>query len=379
VASAQARLIEAAIRAGRPARAWGARLDLVRSSGLRYGLHRRRERHEEAEFGRHVVDAFYREVWEGAAERLGARVQDLGSGFLEIRTGDVSTRVWRQLTEVDEAVSLRLALDKARVHRLLVQRGVTVPEHREFDCLDEAAALDFMGAVGGECFVKPSTGTSGGAGVTGRVRDTRSLARARLSAGRFDRSLLIERQVPGDMYRLLFLDGRLVDTVRRRVPTVTGDGRSSVLDLILAENRRRLAAERPRSLMTVDLDSVLSLEAQGLQASSVPELGRMVAVKSTSSDNGERDNHTIRAVAPAVVQESARAVAAVGLRLGGIDLVTPDITRGLREAGGAIIEVNGTPGFQYHYEVEDRAGATQVALPVLETLLEEARRPAAAG
>ena len=128
--SLQLRLIEAVIRAGRPARAWGARLDLVRSSGLRYGLHRRRERHEEAEFGRHVVDAFYREVWDDAADRLGARVTDLGSGFLEIAADGVSTRVWRQLTAVDEAVSLRLALDKARVHKLLVGRGVTVPEHR---------------------------------------------------------------------------------------------------------------------------------------------------------------------------------------------------------------------------------------------------------
>ena len=375
MASLQLRLIEATIRAGRPARAWGARLDLVRSSGLRYGLHRRRERHEEAEFGRHVVDAFYREVWDDAADRLGARVTDLGSGFLEIAADGVSTRVWRQLTAVDEAVSLRLALDKARVHKLLVARGVTVPEHREIDCRDAAAGLDFIAAVGGDCFLKPSVGTSGGAGVTGRVRDERSLARARLSAGRFDTRLLIERQVPGDMYRLMFLDGRLVDTVRRRVPTVTGDGRSSVLDLILAENRRRLSAERPRSLMTVDLDSILSLEAQGLSVSSVPGAGETVAVKSTSSDNGERDNHTIRDVSPAVVEESARAVSAVGLRLAGIDLVTPDITRGLRDAGGAIIEVNGTPGFQYHYEVEDRVAATPVALPVLETLLAEARRP----
>ena len=80
-----------------------------------------------------------------------------------------------------------------------------------------------------------------------------------------------------------------------------------------------------------------------------------------------------------MVEESADAVRAVGLRLAGVDLVTPDIGRGLREAGGAIIEVNGTPGFQYHYEVEDRANATPVALPVLETLLEEAaRRPAGA-
>ena len=94
-------------------------------------------------------NGFYREVWEDAAERLGGAGHRPGSGFLEITADGVSTRVWRQLTAVDEAVSLRLALDKARVHKLLVERGVTVPEHREIDRLDAAAGLDFIAAVGG--------------------------------------------------------------------------------------------------------------------------------------------------------------------------------------------------------------------------------------
>jgi D-alanine-D-alanine ligase-like ATP-grasp enzyme len=53
-----------------------------------------------------------------------------------------------------------------------------------------------------------------------------------------------------------------------------------------------------------------------------------------------------------------------------VDVVTPDIGRPLAEAGGTIIEVNGTPGFQYHYQVADRAGATRVAIPILERVLE---------
>ena len=107
--------------------------------------------------------------------------------------------------------------------------------------------------------------------------------------------------------------------------------------------------------------------------------GQTVEVKSTSSENGEQDNHTIREYSDDVVAECAEAVQAVGLRLAGVDLVTPDIMRPLAEADGAVIEVNGTPGFQYHYEVEDRAGATRVAVPVLETLLQEAERMPAAG
>jgi len=38
-----------------------------------------------------------------------------------------------------------------------------------------------------------------------------------------------------------------------------------------------------------------------------------------------------------------------------------------------IIEVNGTPGLHYHYQVADEASATPVAVPILRRLLEESR------
>src|SRR5207244_3466522 len=102
----------------------------------------------------------------------------------------------------------------------------------------------------------------------------------------------------------------------------------------------------------------------------VPEAGERVQVKSASSENAEEENHTVRHYSQDLVDESAEAVRAVGLRLSGVDVVTPDVTRSLADAGGAIIEVNGTPGFQYHYVVADREGATRVAIPVLERVLE---------
>jgi D-alanine-D-alanine ligase-like ATP-grasp enzyme len=95
-----------------------------------------------------------------------------------------------------------------------------------------------------------------------------------------------------------------------------------------------------------------------------------VQVKSASSENAEAENHTVRGYAQEVIDQSAEAVRAVGLRLAGVDVVTPDINRPLAEAGGAIIEVNGTPGFQYHYQVADRAAATRVAIPILDRILE---------
>src|SRR3954471_12599556 len=68
---------------------------------------------------------------------------------------------------------------------------------------------------------------------------------------------------------------------------------------------------------------------------------------------------------------SRRAALAVGLRLAGVDVITPDASQPLERAGGVVAEVNGTPGIHHHYHVADGANATPVAVPILELALQE--------
>ena len=373
-------ILMAAVRSGSAGRAWGARLDVLRSTGVGYALQRRAELARERQTGRAALERFYRDVWANAAGELGAEVSELEGGFLEIRRGAVATRVWRQLSALDDALSLKLALDKTLVHGLLAARGVHVPDHLEFSRANIGPALRFIAESGPGpgrpmFVVKPADGGRGGAGVTGGVRTEVDLARAVLSATRLDSRLLIERQVPGDMHRLLFCDGELLDVVVRLAPHVTGDGRSSILELIARENERRLQAGLAQSLITVDLDCLLALAAAGRAPRSVPSPGERVQVKSASSENAEHENRTIRSWSEDLVSECAEAVRAVGLRLAGVDVVTPDIDRPLAETGGAIIEVNGTPGFQYHHVVAEPENATRIAVPVLEQVLEATGLP----
>jgi cyanophycin synthetase len=65
------------------------------------------------------------------------------------------------------------------------------------------------------------------------------------------------------------------------------------------------------------------------------------------------------------VEELGRAVAATGLRLAGVDVVTPDVTAPLAQSGGVVLEVNGNPALHQHYQVADPESATRVCVPVL--------------
>jgi cyanophycin synthetase len=318
-------------------------------------------------------DLEYAAIWRDAARELGAHVVDHGHGFLEIAAGRRSTWVWRQYVMLDDVLAFRRSLDKELVHDLLGGAGLPIPAHAAFRASDLRPAVAFLRSRGGPCIVKPADGTGGGMGVTSGVRSPNDLVLATALATRFGGRLLIEEQVAGSMYRLLFLEGRLVGVVRRRSTSVVGDGQSTVRELIARENRRRLAARGSGgfSLLRVDLDCLATLRAGGWSMRAVPRPGEDVTLKISSSDNRREDNETIRApLDPGLVAQAAAATELLGLRLAGVDVISADPGRPLADTGGVIIEVNCTPGLSYHYHIRDEP--TRVAVQVLRRLLEPA-------
>jgi cyanophycin synthetase len=185
---------------------------------------------------------------------------------------------------------------------------------------------------------------------------------------------VIERQAEGYVHRVLMLDGEMLDVVRRLPPSVVGDGRSSAAQLIAAENERRLrrAGGRGRpQLLLADLDCLFTLEAAGLTVRSVLPAGVEAQVKTSVSQNGPEQNESVvrHAAGVGLAAEARRAVEVLGLRLAVVEVVTPDVSIPLRDAGGVIVEVNAPPGLSYHYDVREPEHAVRVAVPILRRML----------
>ncbi len=317
---------------------------------------------------RHRV-AFYDRVWREAAEELGASFRSLGDGFHEIELGGVRTRVNDNASGIDDPVTLDLLSDKAISYRLLEEEGLPTPGHASFTLKSIGGAVRFL-KEHGECVVKPTRGTGGGRGITSGVRTIKQLAKAAAHAGAYCKDLIIETQVPGENYRLLYLDGELIDAFIRRPPTVLGDGRSSVKQLVKAENAHRLkhGAGVSQVLLTIDMDMRRTLATQGLTLRSTPMDGQTVVLKTVVNENRGSDNETVvSSLCPAIIEEGARAARGCGARLAGVDVITRDPSVSLSQNGGVVLEVNGPPNFYYHYHKRD--GVFPVALHVLRKLL----------
>jgi glutathione synthase/RimK-type ligase-like ATP-grasp enzyme len=317
---------------------------------------------------------FYEDVWREAAGELGAAFEELGEGIIKITRNGAITRIYTNFTPLDDPVTLQIALDKPLVNSILRSHGLPTPDHVEFSLNNLDKGYQFL-ARHRICVVKPADGTDGGGGVTTGIETRRQLLKAAVTASAYASRLLVEEQVKGDVIRLLYLDGRLLDAVRRGSPTVLGDGKSRVSQLVVALNQKRVDAgyQLAQSTIKHDMEMEQTLAGQNLSWRSVPAKGQRVTLKTVVNENLADENESVADHIPqSTIAAGRRAVELIGARLAGVDVITPDIRQGLEAAGGKILEINTTPGYHYHYFKRD--GACRVAVPILMTCLEHARR-----
>jgi len=298
----------------------------------------------------------YREIWRAVAEHLGASFGLVDDDLWEIGLGERKTRILNYKLQFDDPVTLEMAGRKPLVFRLLSEKGLRIPEHRVFRLEQLDRAVAFLEGFPGGCVVKPANGTSSALGVTTHVQTRHEVRKAAVLASLYDSELLIERMIPGESYRLLVLDGEVIHAVRRRGPRLVGDGSSSVAELIRKENSR--LALRGEPVLGISRDCLFTLKSQGLSLSSILPTGRTFVVQSVN-DFRQRltevrtvyNEDVSDVVCDSLKKDAVSAAAFLGSRFMGVDVITRDPTASLEECGGAIIEVNTTPGLHHHYDL----------------------------
>lgn len=314
----------------------------------------------------------YRRMWEQLAARQDGTFTELASDLWQIDVGARRVRILNHELEFDNPVTLGLAGRKPVVHRLLGAAGIAVPEHAVFALDQLDVARRFVERHPQGCVIKPAGGY-GGKGITTHVQEPGEVRRAALLSSLYGTELLVEAMIPGESYRLLVLEGKLISAVCRRGPRLQGNGVSTVRRLLDVENVRRRAVRLPP--LDVDRDCLFTLRYQGMTPESRPEQGRVIIIKSI--DDPVRKSVEVRTVythaADDVICESIRQDAEAAARLVrsdflGVDVITPDPSLPLRESGGAINEVNTTPALHHHYDAS-RQAFPEVAVVVLQALL----------
>ncbi|MEM9163132.1 MAG: cyanophycin synthetase, partial [Cyanobacteria bacterium P01_F01_bin.4] len=289
--------------------------------------------------------------------------------MIQFGQGIYQKRIQATLSSQTGILSVELACDKEGTKQMLKDCGVPVPRGTVIHYLDELE--DAIDGVGGfPIVIKPLDGNHG-RGITINIRDWTLAETAYEAARAVSTGVIIERYYSGRDHRLLVINGRVV-AVAERVPAhVIGDGRSTIEALIELTNqdpRRGQGHDNVLTQIELDQTSWQLLEQQGYDLDTILDSGQICYLRATAnlSTGGIAIDRTDD-IHPANVWLAQRIAKIIGLDIAGIDVVTDDITRPLRDVDGVIVEVNAAPGFRMHFSPSEGI-PRNVAEPVIDML-----------
>ncbi len=284
-----------------------------------------------------------------AAAARGIPWRRLTTGSLvQFGWGSKQRRIWAAEVDNTSAVAESIAQDKDLTKRLLAAAGVPVPIGRPVSDPDDAWAV--AEEIGLPVVCKPQDGNQG-KGVTVNITSREHLEIAYKAAAEIG-TVMVEKYLPGNDFRLLVVGDRLVAAARRDPPHVIGDGVHTVrelVDKVNADPRRGEGHATSLTKIRFDDIAIARLHVQGFKPDSVPEKGRRVILRNnanlstggTATDVTDDVHHEVAARAIAAAQT-------IGLEICGVDVLAESLHKPLEEQNGGIVEVNAAPGLRMH-------------------------------
>nr|HEU5418324.1 cyanophycin synthetase [Streptosporangiaceae bacterium] len=303
-----------------------------------------------------------------AARRRGIPVRRTGAlSMLRLGYGSTRRLVCAALTEQTSAVDVDIAADKMLAKQVLGSAGIPVAAGVVAATADEAAAA--LEQLGAPVVIKPLGGNHGRS-VTVGIESAEEAAAAFSRAATGGSAVLVERFVSGRDYRVLVIDGQVAAAAQLRPAAVTGDGTSTISELVAAVNadpRRGDGHARELTRIVLDAEVLAHLAAAGLDAGSVPPSGQLVTLRHNANlSTGGTSADVTDLVHPEVAAMCCRAAAVAGLDICGVDVRLADIAAPLHGPGheepgaagpggaaGAVLELNACPGLRMHLAPTD--------------------------
>jgi cyanophycin synthetase len=303
------------------------------------------------------------------AQRRGIPAMRLDqSSLIQLGYGAHQKRIRASVTGLTPQIATDIAGDKDLTKALLSEAALPVP--RGEVVYDPEDAIRAAERLGYPVVTKPLDGNHG-RGVEINLRTPEDVRWGFGRAREHGRAVIVEQHYQGNDHRILVVGGKIV-AVAERVPAhVVGDSQSTIAQLVETINLDPRRGEGHEAFLTrISLDECVErfLAQTGRTLLSIPHSGEVVHLRPTAnlSTGGTAIDRTDE-IHPDNAAIARRAALCVGLDVGGIDFVAPDITRSVRETGGGIIEVNAAPGLRMHLQPSE-GRARNVARPIIDHL-----------
>lgn len=263
--------------------------------------------------------------------------------------------------EINNHASAAIVQDKGYASFFLKELGYKVPEEKTFFSdklcsklvkkrnIDDGYA--FAKNLGFPAIVKPNDLTKGI--LVAKVYNKDEYYQTAQQIFLKKSVLLVQKFYPGNDYRVVVLDGEIVSAYQRMPLSVIGDGKSSIFEIL--DRKKTIFFQESRDI-TIDLDDfriATNLHRQGLTLNSViPENSRIKILDNANLSTGGEAIDVTKEMHPDFQKLAISVTKDMGLRLGGVDIITRDITQPMQDY--VIIEINASPGLEHYASIGEQ-------------------------
>ncbi|HEY2291861.1 MAG TPA: cyanophycin synthetase [Thermoanaerobaculia bacterium] len=288
--------------------------------------------------------------------------------LVQLGHGKYQRRIQATVTSETRHTAVEIASDKRLTNQILSDLGLPVP--RQVRVRGPNDAIEAAERLGYPVVAKPLDGNHG-KGVSINLTTSEQVRMAFEQAYEYSSVVIVETFQEGNDYRILVVDGKVVAAAQRVPGHVVGDGTHTLAELVEIVNqdpRRGIGHEKVLTRLELDHQALRLIEAAGLAPESVIPDGKVLYLRSTGNlSTGGTSVDVTDAIHYDNRIMAQRAVKAIGLDVGGVDFIAPDVTRSYKEVGGSIVEINAAPGFRMH-TAPTEGKPRDVAGPVLDML-----------
>jgi D-alanine-D-alanine ligase-like ATP-grasp enzyme len=232
--------------------------------------------------------------------------------------------------------------DKYLLKKKLLQHHLPVAPGGSYSTL--RSALKAFDALEKPLIVKPRAG-SRGRHTTTFVYTKDALKVAFKIAKQLCHWVVIEEHLFGDVQRGTMIGGKLVGVLGGSSPQVTGDGTRTIAELIQMKNTNRLPKQKEIQI------NPFFLQRQNYSLDSVLEKDKTITLSEKIGVNyGGTSYDCTDETHPETKQMLEEVARILDISIIGLDFIIPDITKSYKVQKCGIIECNGAPFIQLHYD-----------------------------
>ena len=288
--------------------------------------------------------------------------------LVQLGYGVHQKRIRATIASTTSNIAVDIACDKEETKALLLAAEIPVPNGTVIRT--EAGLEEAVEKYGYPLVIKPIDGNHG-KGNTTNITTWEQAVTALEAAQKYGRSSIIEKYITGFDFRILVINYKFICAALRTPASVTGDGTSTIqqlIDITNSDPRRGYGHEKVLTQITIDSFTQIMLDEKNYSLDTVPQKGELVLLKPTANlSTGGTSTDVTDEVHPANIFMCERIAKIIGLDICGIDIMASDLRTPVSENGGAILEVNAAPGFRMHIDPSEGL-PRNVAEPVVDML-----------